>query len=88
MKSIQFEQHGSTPDVLKLVDAPDPKPGPNEVVVQLKAAGLNHLDIWVRNGLPGVQLGLPRIPGSDGAGVVAEVGPGGREVTEARRRAA
>lgn len=82
MKTIQFDQHGNTPEVLKLVEVSDPKPGLNEVLVDLKAAGLNHLDIWVRNGLPGVKLGLPRIPGSDGAGVVAEVGAG---VTHVKR---
>lgn len=76
MKVVRFDQHGDSPDVLKVVDLPDPKPGVNEVLVDVKAAGLNHLDIWVRNGLPGVKLGLPRIPGSDGAGVVAEVGAG------------
>ncbi len=76
MRAIRFEQHGNSPDVLKLVQAADPKPGINEVLVELKAAALNHLDIWVRNGLPGVKLDLPRIPGSDGAGVVAEVGAG------------
>jgi NADPH:quinone reductase-like Zn-dependent oxidoreductase len=76
MKTIQFDQHGNTPEVLKLVEVPDPKPGLNEVLVDLKAAGLNHLDIWVRNGLPGVKLGLPRVPGSDGAGVVSAVGAG------------
>jgi NADPH:quinone reductase-like Zn-dependent oxidoreductase len=76
VKAIFFEKHGDSPDVLKVGDLPDPKPSVNEVVVSLKAAGLNHLDIWVRNGLPGVKLALPRIPGSDGAGVVAEVGAG------------
>lgn len=76
MKAIRFDQHGDSPDVLKLVQLPDPKPGVNEVLVDLKAAGLNHLDIWVRNGLPGVKLHMPHIPGSDGAGIVAEVGVG------------
>lgn len=76
MKAIHFENHGNTPEVLKSVELPDPRPGVNEVLVDLKAAGLNHLDIWVRNGLPGVKLGLPRVPGSDGAGVVSAVGPG------------
>lgn len=76
MRAIRFDQHGNSPSVLKLVELPDPKPGVNEVLVDLKAAGLNHLDIWVRNGLPGVQLPLPHIPGSDGAGVVSAVGAG------------
>jgi NADPH:quinone reductase-like Zn-dependent oxidoreductase len=76
MKAIRFNHHGDSPDVLKLVELPDPKPGLGEVLVSLKAAGLNHLDIWVRNGLPGVKLPLPHIPGSDGSGVVTEVGAG------------
>ncbi len=76
MKAVRFDQHGDSPDVLNLVELPDPQPGLGEVLVDLKAAGLNHLDIWVRNGLPGVKLPLPRIPGSDGAGVVAAVGAG------------
>lgn len=76
MKAIRFDQHGNTPSVLKLIELPDPAPGVNEVLVDLKAAGLNHLDIWVRNGLPGVSLPLPHIPGSDGAGVVSAVGAG------------
>lgn len=76
MRAVRFDAHGDSPDVLKLVELPDPKPGLGEVLVDLRAAGLNHLDIWVRNGLPGVKLPLPHIPGSDGAGVVAAVGAG------------
>jgi NADPH:quinone reductase-like Zn-dependent oxidoreductase len=73
MKAIVFEQHGS-PDVLKYVDVPQPTIRPNEVLVRVKACALNHLDLWVRRGLPGVPIPLPHIPGSDVAGEIAQVG--------------
>ena len=84
MKAIRFHQHGAS-DVLKFEDAPDPKPGTGEVLVEIKAAGVNHLDIWVRNGLPSVKIPLPHIPGSDGAGVVAACGPGVKKLKEGDR---
>ena len=56
--------------------SPDPEPAPGEVLVSLRAAGLNHLDVWVRKGLPSVPK--PRILGADGAGVVAALGEGAR----------
>ncbi len=73
MRAVRIHQHGG-PDVLKVDDIAVPICPGDKVLVQLKAAALNHLDIWIRNGLPGMQLGLPLILGSDGAGVVAEVG--------------
>jgi NADPH:quinone reductase-like Zn-dependent oxidoreductase len=75
MKAIVFEKHGG-PDVLRYVDAPDPVANANEVLVRVKACALNHLDLWVRRGLPGVAIPLPHIPGSDVAGEVAEIGAG------------
>jgi len=60
--------------VLRLEEVPNPEPGPGEVLVALRAAALNHLDLFVREGIPGVPL--PHIGGSDGAGVVAANGPG------------
>jgi NADPH:quinone reductase-like Zn-dependent oxidoreductase len=80
MKAIVFEQHGS-PDVLKYIDVPQPAIKPNEVLVRVKACALNHLDLWVRQGLPGVSFPLPHIPGSDVAGEIAQVGS---EVTSVR----
>jgi NADPH:quinone reductase-like Zn-dependent oxidoreductase len=80
MKAIVFEQHGS-PHVLKYIDVPQPAIKPNEVLVRVKACALNHLDIWVRLGLPGVPIPLPHIPGSDVAGEIAQVGS---EVTSVR----
>jgi len=60
--------------VLVLEDAPDPEPGPGEVLVRLRASALNHLDVWIRKGLPSVPK--PRILGADGAGVVEALGDG------------
>ncbi|SFR55183.1 zinc-binding dehydrogenase [Halogeometricum limi] len=75
MQAVQFSEHGDR-DVLEYGEFPDPEAGRDEVVVDVKAAALNHLDIWTRRGLPGVELEMPHIPGSDMAGVVHEVGEG------------
>ena len=71
MKAVRIHQFGG-PDVLTYEDIPDPKPRKDQVLVRVKACSLNHLDLWVRNGLPGVKL--PHISGSDIAGEVVEVG--------------
>lgn len=73
MKAVVFNQHGG-PEVLQYVDVPDPIIKANEVLVEVKACALNHLDVWVRAGLPGIEIPLPHILGSDIAGVVREVG--------------
>jgi zinc-binding alcohol dehydrogenase/oxidoreductase len=73
VKAIRIHQDGG-PEVLRYEDAPDPAPGPGEVLVELRAASLNHLDLWVRKGLPSVPK--PRILGADGAGIVAGLGEG------------
>lgn len=73
MKAIRIHEDGG-PEVLRYEDVPDPEPGPGEVLVSLRAASLNHLDVWVRKGLPSVPK--PRILGADGAGVVAGLGEG------------
>src|SRR5713101_6877362 len=80
MKAIIFNAHGG-PEVLKFTDVPAPTIRSNEVLVRVKACALNHLDIWVRLGLPGVPIPLPHIPGSDVAGEIAQVGS---EVTSVR----
>jgi NADPH:quinone reductase-like Zn-dependent oxidoreductase len=67
LKAIRIHEDGG-PEVLRYEDAPDPEPGPGEVLVELRAASLNHLDLWVRKGLPSVPK--PRILGADGAGLV------------------
>ena len=75
MLAVWIERHGG-PEVLQFGELPRPEPGPGEVLVRLKAAALNHLDLWVRRGWPGLKLTYPHILGADGAGVVAQVGPG------------
>ncbi len=60
--------------MLEYTDAPDPTIKANEVLVEVKACALNHLDVWARGGLPGIEIPLPHILGNDIAGVVREVG--------------
>src|SRR5205814_2340654 len=71
MKAIRIHEDGG-PEVLRYEDAPDPEPGPGEVLVLLRAASLNHLDLWVRKGMPSVPK--PRILGADGAGIRVDTG--------------
>ncbi len=74
MLAVRLHEHGG-PHVLALDSLPPPKPpGEGQVTVAMRAAGLNHLDLWVRNGLPGMRLPLPLTMGSDGAGTVLAVG--------------
>lgn len=73
MKATIFKQHGG-PEVLEYADVPEPVVRANEVLVEVKACALNHLDIFVRNGMPGIEIPLPHILGNDVAGVVREVG--------------
>jgi len=75
LKAILFHQHGG-PEVLQYADFPTPEPGAGQVLVRLRAAALNRLDLWVRQGSPGIRLELPHIPGADGAGEVARLGEG------------
>jgi NADPH:quinone reductase-like Zn-dependent oxidoreductase len=74
MKAIVFHQHGGT-EVLEYTEIPTPEPGWGEVLVRLHAAGLNRLDLWVLEGWPGIKISYPHIPGADGAGEVAALGP-------------
>src|ERR1700758_3822852 len=71
MKAVRIHQFGG-PEVLTYEDVPDPQPRKDHVLVRVRACALNHLDLWVRKGLPGVKL--PHILGSDIAGEVAESG--------------
>lgn len=73
MKAIVFHEHGPLENVT-IADVPSPEIGPDEVLVQIKAAALNRLDLWVLEGWPSLNLKLPHIMGSDGAGIIAEVG--------------
>jgi NADPH:quinone reductase and related Zn-dependent oxidoreductases len=71
VKAIRIHEDGG-PEVLRYEDAPDPVAGAGQVLVELRAASLNHLDLWVRKGLPSVPK--PRILGADGAGIRADTG--------------
>jgi NADPH:quinone reductase-like Zn-dependent oxidoreductase len=71
MKTVRIHQFGG-PEVLTYEDVPDPQPRKDQVLVRVRACSVNHLDIWVRKGLPGVKL--PHILGSDIAGEIAELG--------------
>jgi alcohol dehydrogenase len=80
MKAIMFERNGGC-EVLKYSDTPTPKAGPNDVVIRVKASACNFNDIWARRGLPGMQIILPHISGSDAAGIVVETGSAARTVS-------
>jgi NADPH:quinone reductase-like Zn-dependent oxidoreductase len=82
MKAIFFTRHGGN-EVLEYGERPEPSPGPGEVRVAIRAAALNHLDVFVRNGIPDVPL--PQIPGADGAGVVDAVGEGVEDLASGDR---
>ena len=82
MKAIRIHEDGG-PDVLRYEDVEDPVPGDGEVLIRLRAASLNHIDLWVRQGLPSVPK--PRTLGADGAGVVASLGPGADSFSEGDR---
>ena len=73
MKAVRIHEHGG-PEVLRYEDAPEPKPRPDEVLLRVRACSLNHLDLFVRGGLPGLKLKMPHILGSDAAGEVVAVG--------------
>jgi NADPH:quinone reductase-like Zn-dependent oxidoreductase len=73
MKALTFHEFGG-PDKLRYEDVPDPKIKPNEVLVRVKACALNHLDIFVREGIPALKTPLPFWTGCDIAGDVVEVG--------------
>jgi len=75
MRAVVIREHGG-PEVLRVEEVPDPAPGPGEVVVRVRACALNHLDIWVRRGIPGAPFHLPIITGADVAGDVHAIGEG------------
>ena len=84
MKALCFYQHGGL-DVLRYDDVADPTPGRGQVLVEVKACALNHLDIWVRRGWPGLNLEMPHWGGSDISGVVAGLGEGVSGLETGRR---
>ena len=73
MKALLFHEHGGT-DVLNVEDVADPEPARGEVLVKLEACAINHLDLWVRRGWPGLDLAFPHIGGADGAGSITSIG--------------
>ncbi len=83
MKAIIFSEHGG-PEVLRYTEVPEPVIGANDALVRVRACALNHLDLWVRKGIPGRKIPLPHIPGSDIAGEVAKIGSK-RHALQARR---
>jgi NADPH:quinone reductase-like Zn-dependent oxidoreductase len=72
MKAIFFEKHGEI-DTLKYADIPQPEPRPGEALIRVRAVALNHLDVWVRRGWPGLHLDMPHIGGADVAGDIVGV---------------
>ncbi len=78
MKAVVMRSHGDA-SVLDVTEFPEPNVGARDVLISVKAVALNHLDVWVRKGWPGIRLEMPHILGSDIAGVVERVGP---EVTD------
>jgi len=73
MKAVFFREHGG-PEVLTYGELPDPEIGPSDVLVRVQAAAMNHLDLWMRRGLPGRTVTMPHVTGCEGAGQVAKVG--------------
>jgi len=84
MKALCFHEHGSQ-DVLRYEEVPEPTVGPGRVLVEVKCCALNHLDIWVRKGWPGLKLEMPHWGGSDVSGVIARLGEGVQGWSEGER---
>jgi NADPH:quinone reductase-like Zn-dependent oxidoreductase len=79
MKAVVFDRHGG-PEVLELREVPDPVPRADEVLLDVKACGMNHLDLWVRGGALGLEIEMPHILGCDVVGVTRQVGAAVRHV--------
>ncbi len=75
MRAAVFNKHGG-PDVIEIAEVGTPRVGAGQVRIAVRAAALNHLDLWARRGLPGLELRFPHIGGADIAGTIAELGPG------------
>ncbi len=85
MRAVAIAAHGGLDQVKLRTDWPEPKAGPGQAGVEVKACGLNYLDIFVLQGMPGLPVEMPRIPGGDIAGVVHAVGDGVRREWIGRR---
>ncbi len=84
MRAVFFRRHGGL-EVLEYSYQPEPSPHHGEVVVKVKACALNHLDLWTRQGLPGVKISMPHILGCDVSGEVAKTGHGVRGLKAGER---
>ena len=84
MKAVFFDRFGG-PDVLTFGDRPAPSPKPGEVLVRVRACAVNHLDLWVRGGLPGLEPEMPHVLGNDIVGEIAELGAGVTHVTAGQK---
>jgi NADPH:quinone reductase-like Zn-dependent oxidoreductase len=84
MKAVRIHEHGG-PEVLRYEDVPEPPIRPDQVLVRVRACSLNHLDLWVRGGLPGMRYSMPHILGSDLAGEVVQAGELCRRVKPGER---
>ncbi len=84
MRAVLFRRHGG-PEVLEIADVPVPVPGPHEVQVRVSATALNHIDVWMRRGLPALHLALPHVSGGDVCGTVSALGAGVTGVAEGDR---
>lgn len=84
MKGAYINQHGG-PEVIEIGEIPLPEPGPGEVRIKVKASSINHLDIWVRKGLPGLKLEFPHVLGADASGIIEGKGEGVKGIEEGER---
>jgi len=73
MKAVRIHEHGG-PEVVRCEDAPEPRMRANEVLIKVRACSINHLDLWVRGGIPGLKVEMPHILGSDASGEVVDTG--------------
>jgi NADPH:quinone reductase-like Zn-dependent oxidoreductase len=84
MLAVQFRRHGG-PEVMEIGDIATPLPGPGEVQLRVRAVALNHIDLWMRRGLPSMKIALPHVPGGDACGIVSALGAGVRGIEEGQR---
>ena len=84
MRAVVIHEHGGR-DKLILEEVADPTPSSGEILIRVKAVGLNYLDIFVRRGMPGLPIDLPRISGGDIAGEVVALGEGVQSVSVGQR---
>lgn len=84
MRAVFFKEHGGI-EKLEYGYLPEPSVGSGEILVRVKACALNHLDIWTRQGMPGVKIPLPHILGCDIAGEVVKLGPHARGISVGKK---